>query len=134
MSLGKGAPVKLVIDVPVRTRTPGNTRRAWQMDWREAKRQRETAASAAKLALAKLSEAEKLAFFAAPAVVVQVTRFGSRRLDPQNVFGAVKHVIDGVADALGVDDGNEWYDWRLPKQEKGSPMVRVELSTGDDTP
>jgi hypothetical protein len=119
--------VKLVIDIPVRTSTPGNTRRHWRAEARDAKAQREAAAKAAMLALAGLATSERKALLASPQVVVKLTRFSQRKLDRQNVFGALKHVIDGVADALGVDDGSDWYEWTLPEQAKGKPGVRVEL-------
>jgi hypothetical protein len=119
--------VKVVIDIPVRTSTPGNTRRHWRADWREARHQRDVAVLAAVAALNALPDADRLALESAPAVTVRVTRFSGRRLDTPNVWGACKHCIDGVCDALGADDGSDWYVWTVPEQAKGKPGVRIEL-------
>ncbi len=37
---------------------------------------------------------------------VKITRQGPRRLDDDNLAGSCKHIRDGVADALGVNDGD----------------------------
>jgi len=52
--------------------------------------------------------------------LVTLTRVGPRRLDPGNFQGCFKHVQDGVADWLGIDDGDPRIEWRY-KQEKGKP-------------
>lgn len=40
----------------------------------------------------------------APPLEVYVTRISFGKLDDDNLAAALKHVLDGVADALGVDD------------------------------
>lgn len=40
-------------------------------------------------------------------IVVKLTRFGKKKLDPDNYVGSWKHVQDEVARFLGVDDGDE---------------------------
>lgn len=120
--------MKLVVFVPVRTSTPGNSRRHWRADWREAKVQREAARLCTLAALAALPAADRVALLGAKSVAVRVTRFSGRRLDPQNVLGAVKHVLDGVLnDGIGRDDGSDWYEWEMPSQSRGAPGVRIEL-------
>ena len=121
--------MKLVVFVPVRTSTPGNSRRHWRADWQAAKTQRAAAYLATVVALNALSPADRKALEESDSVTVRVTRFSGRRLDPQNVLGAAKHVIDGLADALGVNDGDDWYDWQMPTQERGAPGIRIELET-----
>lgn len=45
-------------------------------------------------------------------VRVDLTYHNSRRIDPGNIGVAFKAVQDGIADAIGVDDGNlDFYDW-----------------------
>lgn len=39
--------------------------------------------------------------------VVTFTRFGKRKLDDDNLIGGLKHIRDGVSDALGVNDGSD---------------------------
>ena len=60
--------------------------------------------------------------------VVTITRIApSRGLDPHDGLGAaLKGVIDGVADALGVDDRDPRVTWRL-EQERGPWGVRIRV-------
>ena len=51
-------------------------------------------------------------------VVVTLTRVSVGRLDDDNLRGALKHVRDGVAKALGVDDGSRFIRFRYA-QRKG---------------
>ncbi len=38
--------------------------------------------------------------------VVTITRIGKRRMDDDNLAGSAKYLRDGIADALGIDDGD----------------------------
>ena len=61
---------------------------------------------------------------------VTLTRIAPRKLDCDNLRGALKAVRDGVADWLGVDDGSERITWKYA-QERGKPKwhsVRVEVA------
>ena len=60
---------------------------------------------------------------------MRLTRIGPRRLDSDNLAAALKHVRDGVADALGMDDGDPRLVW-LYGQRRGKPgeyAVLVEI-------
>lgn len=63
--------------------------------------------------------------------VVLLTRIGVRRLDSDNAVGACKHVRDGVADWLGIDDGDESkVTWQYGPQETSKDVgVRVQIMT-----
>ena len=50
-------------------------------------------------------------------VTVEFTRHGTRLLDDDNLVAAYKSCRDGVADWLGVDDGDERITW-IVKQRK----------------
>ena len=110
----------LRVKFALHTRTPGNSRRHWRADWRDAKHQRETVACGlrAEGALPPLP------------VRVQLTRLGPRKLDKHNTWGALKHVIDGIADAYGIDDSDDRLDIPQPLQERApSHAVEVFLET-----
>lgn len=49
---------------------------------------------------------------------VWLVRIGVQRLDDDNVAGAFKHVRDGIAQALGVDDGHPLFRWRYRQETK----------------
>lgn len=40
-------------------------------------------------------------------IVVTLTRIGPRKLDSDNLAGSAKHARDGIADALGINDGDD---------------------------
>jgi hypothetical protein len=65
-----------------------------------------------------------------PATVV-LTRVAPRKLDGDNLQSGFKAVRDGVADWLGVDDGNGLVDWQYA-QRSGKPSeyaVEIEVIT-----
>jgi len=62
-------------------------------------------------------------------VAITLTRIAPRALDSDNLASGLKAVRDGVADALGVDDGTSRIEWRYA-QERGKPgeyAVRVAI-------
>jgi crossover junction endodeoxyribonuclease RusA len=63
---------------------------------------------------------------------VTITRLSStgRKLDTDNLAGSAKHIRDGIADALGVDDGSDRYTWRYGQEAhpiRGAWGVRVTI-------
>ena len=61
--------------------------------------------------------------------IVTITRIGPKKLDDDNLAISAKHVRDGIAAKIGVDDGDERYTWRY-EQRKGKPKqyaVHVKL-------
>ncbi len=60
-------------------------------------------------------------------VVVTLTRVGPVRMDSDNAIGSLKHVRDGIAEWLGLDDGDEERIVFKYQREKGPYAVRVEL-------
>jgi predicted RNA-binding Zn ribbon-like protein len=60
---------------------------------------------------------------------IVLTRIAVRRYDRDNLAAAFKHVQDGIAAALQVNDGDRRLDWRY-EQESGRPdRVRVSIET-----
>jgi hypothetical protein len=59
-------------------------------------------------------------------VKVTFTRCSPRSLDKHNLPGALKHVIDGVADAYGVDDGDD--RWQFVFTQRKQSMYGVEIT------
>lgn len=57
--------------------------------------------------------------------VVELVRFG-RRLDDDNLQRSLKHVRDGVADFLGMDDRDKRIMWKYD-QQNGTPGCRVTI-------
>ena len=63
-----------------------------------------------------------------PPFIITITRIGPRTFDGDNLQAAAKHVRDGIADALGIDDKErkgavEW----IYSQKKGDSGVAVKV-------
>jgi hypothetical protein len=102
-----------VIWLPVETVSEANRRDHWAVRAKRAKAHR----TAAYLAVPAHS---------LPAVVT-LTRVGPRRLDDDNLRGALKAVRDGVADRLGVDDADARVRWEYRQTAGKVRGVWVEI-------
>ena len=117
----------ITVTIPVKTVSEANSHTHWRERQKRAKAQRWAATNMVRADLfgyrfrAMTGQREDL--------VLTLTRIAPRKLDSDNLAGSCKHVRDGIADALGIDDGDERLDWRYA-QEKGKPgeyAVRVEI-------
>lgn len=63
-------------------------------------------------------------------LTVTIVRIGPRKLDTDNLAIACKGVRDGLAQAWGVDDGSDLYDWRYAQESAGTGVygVRIEIA------
>lgn len=115
--------------LPIRTWSEPNVRVHWAKRARRAHKQREAARMLVRAALAALppwnpAREEKRKR------TVWLTRLAPRELDSDNLAAALKAVRDGVADALGMDDGDPRLVW-LYGQRRGKPgeyAVQVEIT------
>lgn len=57
---------------------------------------------------------------------VTLTRISPRRLDGDNLQGALKYIRDEVADWIGVDDADDRVEWSY-RQENGKHAVRITI-------
>lgn len=62
-----------------------------------------------------------------PHVVVTLTRIAPRSLDSDNLAGSQKHVRDGVADALGIDDRDSRVAWCYAQRNGVTREYAVEI-------
>lgn len=60
-------------------------------------------------------------------VRVTLTRVSPRRLDGDNLASAFKAVRDGVADALGRNDGDSEIDWRYEQRQDRDYGVEIRI-------
>jgi hypothetical protein len=65
-----------------------------------------------------------------PPYVITITRIGPRALDDDNLAISGKHIRDGIADALGIDDGHASLTWRYAQERpaKGAPRYGVRVA------
>lgn len=102
--------------IPIKTVSTMNVREHWAVRAKRSKSQREATHWACK----SLERVE-------PPLIITLTRIGSRKLDSDNLAASFKAIRDGVADWLGVDDGDERLTW-IYAQEKGKYAVRIEFA------
>lgn len=105
------------VTLPIRIESVANKREHWAAKARRTKFHRNAA-------LAIPSR-----FLPEPPCTVILTRIAPRKLDSDNLASGFKALRDGIADRLGIDDGDERVTWRYA-QEKGKPReyaARVEF-------
>lgn len=107
---------RLCVTLPVRLRSLTNERvhHMWRHRW----------VSAQRAAVRALVYAEMLP--ALPARVT-ITRLSVRKLDSDNLVGSAKAVRDEIAALYGVDDGSDFYEWRVEQEKAKAFGVRIEV-------
>ncbi len=68
-----------------------------------------------------------------PAYIITLTRVAPRKLDDDNLRGALKAVRDGVADALRVEDNTPLIHWEYKQEQAKEYAVLVEVRWEDAT-
>lgn len=106
----------MTISLPIWTKTKDNQRQHWSSKARTSRQER-TAAYYSVMA----SHPPPFPWR------VTVTRCGPRKLDVCNLGSALKAIIDGVADAAGVDDGDERWEWNLRQRKQSLYGVEIEI-------
>lgn len=64
---------------------------------------------------------------------VQLIRFAPRTLDAHdNLPGAFKSIVDGIADAIGIDDGTSFYTWSYTQAGSKTSLCRIVFTWEDE--
>jgi hypothetical protein len=131
----KGISMALEFELPLKLESTANKRWHWAVKAAKAKTQRSFAQSATVnalrggetlRALLKAVTGDKTPWKAP--VQILITRIGKRKLDSDNLAISAKHVRDGIADALGIDDGDEKrVTWSYAQEVGKDYGVRVEI-------
>lgn len=98
--------------MPLKIVSEANCRDHWRVKAKRVKAHRITAHSMLRVAFGASG-------WAAP-LVITLTRIGPRDLDTDNLAGGFKAVRDGIADWLGINDGDKAVTWNYT-QERGKP-------------
>ena len=109
----------MIVEMPIRTISEANCRDHWAKKARRVKEQRTLAR------VLVMNEVGRKRMLGRP-VSVALKRIGPRRLDDDNLRGALKAVRDGVADALCIDDGSAAVTWGY-SQDSRRRTYRVEV-------
>jgi hypothetical protein len=60
--------------------------------------------------------------------VITLTRVGVKRMDTDNLASALKACRDGVAEWLGIDDGDPRIEWRYAQRTDKTYSVEVAIT------
>lgn len=61
-------------------------------------------------------------------LVIRITRVGKKLMDSDGLTISAKHIRDGIADWLGVDDGSHMITWTVLQRVGKDYSVEVEIS------
>lgn len=113
--------MSLDIWLPLLTVSEANMREHWAVKAKRKKQHTQVAAMLTRSAFSGVVGKPPLP------LCITLTRHGKRRLDPDNLAGSFKGIQDGIAKALGVDDGDERLTW-VYDQRKGCVDLGVRVS------
>ncbi|HEX8795471.1 MAG TPA: hypothetical protein VF765_31190 [Polyangiaceae bacterium] len=120
----------VTVTIPVQTTTESNAKGHWRPKAERAKKQRWLARTLVGPLAYRLRAGLRARTLAG--VVVTFTRLAPRELDDDNLASAMKHVRDGVADALEIDDRDPRVRWVCAQVPAGTVKeygVRIVLQT-----
>lgn len=112
------------LTVPIRTVSEANLASSehWRYRWKRGKAQK-TAVEWAMLVMVQQFKLEL-----APPYHIHLTRLAPGKLDSDNLTGSAKHVRDGIARFLAVDDGDEkMVVWSYSQERAKDYGLRIEI-------
>ena len=110
----------ITILLPIKTVSEANVREHWAIRSKRARQHRHAA---------RLNVMYHRPFIQLP-VTITLTRLGPRKLDSDNLAISFKHIRDGIADAIGVDDGDDKYLWKYEQEQATQYGLRIEIRNG----
>lgn len=111
-------PIRIIL--PIETLSPNRTAgEHWGTRARRARQQRSLIAMALEPRLPERLPKK---------LNILITRCGPRLLDPDNSIASLKATRDGVADALGIDDGSPRLDWLYGQCVQDEYAVEIRIS------
>jgi hypothetical protein len=108
----------IIVAIPMRTKSEANSRDHWAAKARRVRMQRRSAF------LRVLAARPKRGI---PSTVCLTRIAPSRGLDGDNLQSALKAVRDGVADALGINDGSPDLTWNYSQRRGETYAVEITI-------
>lgn len=105
------------IEIPWRLNTTSNAKSHWRTRHEIARAQRRNVVTLLTRHLAPVPLP----------ITVLLTRIGRGTLDSDNLPSAFKHLRDGIADWLGVNDNNPLVRWQYEQQKGAEYAARIEF-------
>jgi hypothetical protein len=107
--------MRIAFEVQIRAQSTSNLREHWAVKAKRVDAQK------------RATRAKCPAWNGGPLLVVTLTRVAPRRLDDDNLRGALKSVRDAVASWLRVDDASPLVRWEYGQEKGAGASVRVEV-------
>jgi len=114
--------METTFEIPIRTISVANSGHGWHWT-RSAKRVKKEHEAAKLLTRDAINRVAHL--FTCSHVTVTLTRVAPRKLDKDNLGNALKSIQDGVADALGIDDGSDDITFNYDQGRRGRKEYAV---------
>jgi hypothetical protein len=121
------AAVSVSFTIPLRTVSEINSHAHWRARQKRAKAQR----SAAFMFTMWFGREMARRVEAGGSLIVTITRIAPRSLDSDNLAGSQKHVRDGIADAIGIDDRDPRVEWRYAQSRGARGQYSVEVNVAE---
>ena len=115
--MGLGGIGMIEVEMDMKVVSMANMRMHWAVKAKLVKSQRQRAFNALASVAAPLP----------PPCTIVLTRVAPRALDGDNLQSGFKAVRDGVADWLGIDDGDSRIDWQYKQRPGGVKEYKVEI-------
>lgn len=112
------------IQLHIRTYNTANMRWHWAVKAKYAKQCRQAAFLAVRCN--GIKEPPNGAF------VVRLVRFGKRRMDSDGLAISFKAVRDGIAAAMGIDDGDQRIDWQYSQEIGKTYSVTITIGASNE--
>jgi hypothetical protein len=111
------------IQLPLRVLNYKNEVEHWTEKARRTKNERRITGDSVRAALNQWDSWDETT----EAVTIHLTRVSPRKLDSDNLQRALSAVRDGVADALGINDGSDRLTWTYEQEQQHAYGVRIEI-------
>mgnify|MGYP003130290174 CR=1 FL=1 len=112
--------------LPCKTRSLNNSREHWAAKSKRAKNER----NLARFVFAKHEPPKPMPSDSGKVIFVKMTRVSPRKLDCDNLTGALKAIRDGIADWLMIDDGLSCVSWEYGQKKAGVREHSVDVEVG----
>lgn len=113
--------MSIKLELPLRLMSEANQREHWAAKAKRTKLHRATCRMAVRCYVPTTLPRDFT-------IVCKFTRLGPRQLDGDNLQGACKAARDGVADAFGLDDGDNRWIWGYAQEKSKDYGLRIQIN------
>lgn len=113
-------------DFPIPTISEANTKEHWGIRASRVKTQRNSACYLCRIKFGRINLPENFK------LRIYLSRLSLRKLDDDNLTSAFKAVRDGIADYLGIDDGDDRISWNYSQGKHKECSCHVAIAIDEE--